>query len=79
MFGCGYAYQLLEKCVKMYKCWAESQMWPIDLEAGFWWLTFWLGLQVNGSKLEASVREREKDNPRFAFLHPGHVYHHAYR
>ena len=36
-------------------------------------------VQKSGVRFEASIRNREKGNPRFGFLHPGHAYHGYYR
>lgn len=36
-------------------------------------------VQKSGVKFEASIRKREKSNPRFGFLMPGHRYHDFYR
>ena len=49
------------------------------LEAAGHFLLYESDLQKNGSKFEASVRKREKDNPLFGFLHPGNQHHALYR
>ena len=36
-------------------------------------------LQKNGVKFEASVRKRERNNPRFAFLKADNEHHEYYR
>ena len=36
-------------------------------------------LQKHAANFELSLRQREQDNPRFAFLHPGHQHHWFYR